>query len=97
MCCLGFNISFILTCEDDVGHVVSSVAATVVLVLVVEELLVSGVLQAQGPLGVGGELVLVGAAAAQTAVVQGQTVALVFSRELKQEERGRESGFVLKS
>ena len=74
------------TGEDDVGHVVPSIPAAVVLVLVVDELLVPGVLQAQGPLGVGGELALVGVAAAQTAVVQGQTVNLVLHCELKQEE-----------
>lgn len=34
-----------LTCEDDVGHVMSSVAAAEVLVLIVEELLVTEVLQ----------------------------------------------------
>lgn len=62
----------------------SSVPAAVVLVLVVEELLVPGVLHVQGPLGVAGELVLVGAAAAQTAVVQRQTVALTVCCELKQ-------------
>lgn len=62
----------------------SSVPAAVVLVLVVEELLVPGVLHVQGPLGVAGELVLVGAAAAQPAVVQRQTVALTVCCELKQ-------------
>lgn len=62
----------------------SSVPAAVVLVLVVEELLVPGVLQDQVPLGVGGVLVLVGAAAAQTAVVQRQTVPLVVCGELDQ-------------
>lgn len=71
---------FTLTSEDDVGHVVSSISATVVLVLVVKELLVPGFLQVQGPLGVGGELVLVGAAAAQT------SVALVLCRELMERE-----------
>lgn len=34
-----------LTCEDDVGHVMSSVAPAEVLVLIVEELLVTEVLQ----------------------------------------------------
>ena len=62
----------------------SSVPAAVVLVLVVEELLVPGVLHVQGPLGVAGKLVLVGAAAAQPAVVQRQTVALTVRCELKQ-------------
>lgn len=62
-----------------------SVPTAVVLVLVVDELVVAGILQAQGPLGVGGELALVRVAAAQTAVVQGQTVALVLCRELKRE------------
>lgn len=79
------------TSEDDVGHVVSAgVSAAVVLILVVEELLVPGVLevqrvlQVQGALGVSRERVLVGAAAAQTAVVQRQTVPLVVHHELKQ-------------
>lgn len=62
----------------------SALPAAVVLVLVVKELLVPGVLHVQRALGVGGKLVLVGAAAAQTAVVQRQTVPLVVCHELKQ-------------
>ena len=78
---------FTRTGEDDVGDVVASVSSTVVLVLVVKELLVTGILESQEPLGVGGELVFVCGAAAQAAVVQGQTVALVLCCEL---ETGKE-------
>lgn len=72
------------TCEDDVGYAVSTVSSAVV--LVVEHLLLSGLLGLQAPLAVEGELVLVVAAAAQPAVVQGQTVHRVLSRELVQKE-----------
>lgn len=65
----------------------SSLPAAVVLVLVVEELLVPGVLHVQGPLCVGGELVLVSGAAAQTAVVQRHAVTLVLCCELEQKSR----------
>lgn len=63
-----------LTSEDDVGHVVPSLPATAV-VLVVKELLV---LQIQGGLAVGGKLVLVSNA---TLVVCHE---LKHSRELEQ-------------
>lgn len=65
----------------------STVSSAVVLVLIVEQLLVSGPLGLQGPLAVEGEVVLVIAGAAQPTVVQGQTVDRVLSRELEQEEQ----------
>lgn len=82
------------TSEDDVGHVVSALLATVVLVLVVEELLVPGLLQVQGALAIGRGVVPVGDITAQAAVVQRWTVALVISHELKQrtDKYGRQLG-----
>lgn len=76
------------TCEDDVGDVVPRLSTAVVLVLVVEELLVPGVLQVEGALAVGGQLVLVGAAAAQAAVVQRETVPLAVGHELRRRGTG---------
>lgn len=64
--------------------------ATVVLVLVVEELLVPGLLQVQGALAIGRGVVPVGDITAQVAVVQRRTV----GHELKQrtDKYGRQLG-----